>query len=72
MVPEHTSKLVQQRPQPQSVWPRPQSGAHVPDTHTWPQGQPVGQAAGAHWYWSGVAGLVLRLQVLPVGQVPAQ
>lgn len=72
MVPLHSSVARQQRPQPQSVWPRLQSGAQVPDTHTCPQGQPVGHDAGAHWYCSGVAGFELRLQVLPEGQAPAQ
>ena len=72
MVPVHTSVARQQRPQPQSVWPRLQRAGQVPDTHTWPQGQPVGHEAGAHWNCSGVAGFELRLHVLPEGHVPAQ
>lgn len=71
-MPTQVSVAPQQRPQPHSVCPRPQMGAHTPATHTCPHEHPVGHDAGAHWYCSGVAGFELRLQVLPLGHVPAQ
>lgn len=72
VVPMQLSPLAQHWPQPQRVCPRPQRAAQEPDTQIMPQAQPPGHDEGAHWYCVGVAGLVLRLHVLPEGQVPGQ
>ncbi len=72
MVPTQLSPVRQHWLQPHRVSPRAQRATQVPDTQICPHAHPPGHDAGAHWYWLGVAGLELRLHVLPVGQTPGQ
>ena len=61
----------QQRLQLHTVSPAAQRLTQVPRMHTWPQGQPPGHEAGAHWYRRGLD-IGTSLQVDPAVQAPGQ